>query len=519
MRISMMAVLCVLPLVSVSASELHDAIQKKDLEAVKKLLAAKPDLRDEKDDPLPLSPLQHAAMVGAGEIAEFLISKGADLHSDEQTMSLLAAAAAGGSKELVAMLLDKGMDVGWRGEGSMTVLCFAKTPEIAALLLEKGAKLEAVVKGGKSPLQWQAENGNAEVIKLLLSKGAAINATDQMGMTALHDAAMAGSKEAAAVLLEHGADPNVRMVTGVTPLDVALSLSKEKFSKIGDPDGVAKLLREKGGKTAKELGPAVSSIDTGGDKELAEKLSSKDATVRLEVLKSLAGAKAELAAPAIVLCLRDADERVRSAAVDALKKLGTKAIPVLAQALEPPPSNDVIGVGGTRTRETADEPPSDIPALVNLLKDPTKRSAAIIALGKLGPRAKDAVPALIALIPESKFGVLGAIAKALGEIGPDAKAAIPSLVPLLTYDKTVDQTNKKVLINARFVVGYAAYAIINIDPTVEQAGDAAKVITHDLTFQDFNDRHAKALEALQKLGERALPAMIEAYQNGDGTKH
>ena len=53
---------------------------------------------------------------------------------------------------------------------------------------------------------------------------------------------------------------------------------------------------------------------------------------------------------------------------------------------------------------------------------------AIEEIGKLGPKAKDAVPALMRIITQHRGGPLEAPAiVALGKIGPEAKAALPLL--------------------------------------------------------------------------------------------
>lgn len=79
-----------------------------------------------------------------------------------------------------------------------------------------------------------------------------------------------------------------------------------------------------------------------------------------------------------------------------------------------------------------------IKALKN--KDSSVRESAGYELGKIGPAAKAAVPALIALVktlkdkefnPRTQTDVRGAAVKALGKIGPAAKAAVPALIEIL----------------------------------------------------------------------------------------
>src|SRR5205823_299713 len=70
-----------------------------------------------------------------------------------------------------------------------------------------------------------------------------------------------------------------------------------------------------------------------------------------------------------------------------------------------------------------------VPALIAALKakDDSDSWAAAAALGGIGPAAKAAVPALHKLVKERQCV---ASAKALGRIGPAARAAVPDLIRL-----------------------------------------------------------------------------------------
>ena len=61
----------------------------------------------------------------------------------------------------------------------------------------------------------------------------------------------------------------------------------------------------------------------------------------------------------------------------------------------------------------------DIPALIRALEDedPDVRSAAVVALGEIGPGAADAVPALLLALEDEDPGVRSAAANALEQIG------------------------------------------------------------------------------------------------------
>jgi HEAT repeat protein len=71
---------------------------------------------------------------------------------------------------------------------------------------------------------------------------------------------------------------------------------------------------------------------------------------------------------------------------------------------------------------------------------------ALTALGRIGPKAKEAVPALGGLVKgkEEPLAVRSQAAIALGQIGPDAKEAVPALEKALE-DRTLAGPAKKAL--------------------------------------------------------------------------
>ena len=59
------------------------------------------------------------------------------------------------------------------------------------------------------------------------------------------------------------------------------------------------------------------------------------------------------------------------------------------------------------------------------------RRAAIKALGKIGPDARAAIPALIRNMKDENAFIREYSAESLGQIGPVAKEAVPQLIELL----------------------------------------------------------------------------------------
>ena len=88
-------------------------------------------------------------------------------------------AAIGGHLELAKLLIDKGADVNARDKGGRTALMEAALEghfELAKLLIDKGADVYAKQKSGWTALMSAAASGDLAMVKLLLEKGAHINA-------------------------------------------------------------------------------------------------------------------------------------------------------------------------------------------------------------------------------------------------------------------------------------------------------------------------------------------------------
>jgi HEAT repeat protein len=119
-----------------------------------------------------------------------------------------------------------------------------------------------------------------------------------------------------------------------------------------------------------------------------------------------------------------------------------------------------------------------VPELTEALKDKTPHSPfrlrAAMALGNLGPSAKDAVPALVeALNAETaKYGPLRFhAATALGQIGPDADKAVLPLLDLLN-DKNAGPV-RLLAIDALGKIGPSAKDAVRTLKELAEGGDKA----------------------------------------------
>jgi hypothetical protein len=94
--------------------------------------------------------------------------------------------------------------------------------EIARVLIEKGATVDAGDIHSCTPLMWAAKGGHVDVARELLDAEAKIDATDHRGWTPLHFAVDRGHAEVAQFLIDRGANRSLKDRNGKTPMDLKL---------------------------------------------------------------------------------------------------------------------------------------------------------------------------------------------------------------------------------------------------------------------------------------------------------
>lgn len=179
-----------------------------------------------------------------------------------------------------------------------------------------------------------------------------------------------------------------------------------------------------------ETGPAVTTA--------TDLLKDSDPAVRLESLGVLGmlGTKAEAALPAINKLWDDPDPAISQSAARTMGRIGKPAVPLLRERLKEDSQASrwkalhALGLLGANCKSAL----ADIAAVLHD-KDAVLRVEAADCLGRLGPAAKDQVPALIQALKEDREGdVREQAAEALGRIGPDASSAREALTAA-TRDK------------------------------------------------------------------------------------
>ena len=171
------------------------------------------------------APLHCAVDARSAEAVRLLIERGADVNVKNRYGSTPLHKAAGRTKKLLPLDKDGEVKALEGGEGR------SESKEIARLLIEKDAYVNAKDNEGNTALHKAAESDSKDTAKLLIDKGAKIDARNDAGETPLHRAAIRDSFETARLLIEKGADVNARdNKLCATPLHNAAQKNSEKIA-------------------------------------------------------------------------------------------------------------------------------------------------------------------------------------------------------------------------------------------------------------------------------------------------
>ncbi|XP_035261281.1 85/88 kDa calcium-independent phospholipase A2 isoform X2 [Anguilla anguilla] len=212
---------------------LHLACERGDLACVRELLLhcqAHTDVRDRNGD----TPMHCAAKQDSATIIQALCSRPCagvnELNVAGETPVHVACRL--GKAESLKALIGGGAkcDVtGGQGYAIHSAMKYSEKGCAEAILTAEPAQLQAEdgMYGG-TPLHWAK---TAEMAKMLLERGCSVNYLSKTGESPLHILTKRGRFEAAMVLLTNGADPNLRGQDGNTALHLAMKMDHMELIK------------------------------------------------------------------------------------------------------------------------------------------------------------------------------------------------------------------------------------------------------------------------------------------------
>lgn len=213
------------PFKLMSTSPIAETIIQGDIEQVKNLLEHQPEQVFQGRGPQGESLLVLALYHGHLALADLLRqrSPALSIHEAAATGDLEAV------RQLLASRPDLVNAFSGDGYSPLHLACFFHQPEVARYLVDQGAEVSAPSANGQHvrPLHSAAAARSSELVALLLEKGADINAAQANGFTALHAAAHQGDEVLIKMLLERGADINAIAHDGTTPMEQALRQGHE----------------------------------------------------------------------------------------------------------------------------------------------------------------------------------------------------------------------------------------------------------------------------------------------------
>lgn len=211
-------------------TEWIEGIKRGDLEGLKALLEAQPDLIAQGPvDGTPL--LLLAAYHRQPTVATWLADQGAPV-------GLYEAAALGQTDRVLELLRDPSADINaFNADGyqMLGLAAFFGHLALTTALLERGASVSTASSNAQrvTPLHSAVAGKYLEIARVLIAHGADVNAVQQGGFTPLHAAAQHGHVQMIDVLLKAGADRHAKTDAGMTALDFVRADTRP----LGEPAG------------------------------------------------------------------------------------------------------------------------------------------------------------------------------------------------------------------------------------------------------------------------------------------
>ena len=208
-----------------------ELLQAGDADGLRRLLEETPGVADARDAS-GVSLLMQTLYRGQRDLAEGIAGRKRELDIFE--------AASLGRADRVSECCGDADAVNSHSKDGFTALhfaCYFGQTEAARLLLEKGAKVDAVAAKATlvMPLHSAASARNLEAARLLIEYGAPVNARQQAGWVPIHAAAQNGDHEMVDLLLKHGADSAIANDAGKTAAMVAREKGHGEIADLLEP--------------------------------------------------------------------------------------------------------------------------------------------------------------------------------------------------------------------------------------------------------------------------------------------
>ena len=212
-----------------ATTDIFTAIKEGDLDAVRRLVAADPALARARNEQ-GISAILFARYQFRMNVVDILLGARPEL-------DIFEAAALGHTGRVAALLpADHARARAYAPDGftALHLAAFFGHAEAARVLLDHGADLSALSRNhlANMPLHAGAAGRSHEVCALLVTRGADVNARQHGGYTPLHEAAQNGNRPLVDLLLAHGADPLARTDDGKTPADMATESGHEELAEL-----------------------------------------------------------------------------------------------------------------------------------------------------------------------------------------------------------------------------------------------------------------------------------------------
>lgn len=263
-----------------STVSLHEAIQKGDLDTVRRIISHDASKLKQTRN-WGQTALHEAAYEGKTEIVKYLLSQGMAVDvPDIYGNTPLHVAASEGQGATIRVLIEHGADPNAKNKNGETPLYEAAASSSGAAglityLVSQGARINLQDKAGNTALHEAAFRGDLEMVRQLVKNGADVNMANNRGATPLHRAVYTGYFEVAKYLVSRGADINLKDKDGNTPLHLAVYTENLELVQYLVAHGAHVNSTNNGGDT-----PLINAVRTG-QVDLVRLLASRGANAAI----------------------------------------------------------------------------------------------------------------------------------------------------------------------------------------------------------------------------------------------